>query len=87
MLSEIQRLKEEANRFIAILNAAENEDTIELPQWMKQNLKAEVESLKVRKQILSDTFGQCCANYMTAWEDLVVIWLSSSFVLYYETWF
>ncbi len=46
VVSEIQRLKEEANRFIAIL-AAEDDEEEELSPARRQNLTREVESLQV----------------------------------------
>ena len=49
VVSEIQRLKDEANRFIAILeNNEENESDENLSEQKKQTLKREVESLQVR---------------------------------------
>ena len=52
ILSEIQRLKEEANRFIAIL-AKEEEDADEnLSPARRQTLTREVESLQVNSHIL-----------------------------------
>ena len=49
ILSEIQRLKEEANRFIAILSREEEADSDEnLSPAKKQTLTREVESLQVR---------------------------------------
>ncbi len=50
VLSEIQRLKEEANRFIAIL-AAEDEEEEEMSPQKRQNLTREVESLQVISNI------------------------------------
>ncbi len=46
VVAEIQRLKEEANRFIAIL-AAQDEEEEDLSPEKRQNLTREVESLQV----------------------------------------
>ena len=48
-MSEIQRLKEEANRFISILAKEEEESDENLSPSKRQTLTREVESLQVRK--------------------------------------
>ncbi len=47
VISEIQRLKEEANRFIAILASEDDEDDSHLTPARRQTLTKEVESLQV----------------------------------------
>ena len=49
MLSEIQRLKEEANRFISILSAEDDPEKADelLSPGKRQSLTREVESLQV----------------------------------------
>ena len=48
MLSEIQRLKEEANRYLRLLSQEEENNDDQLSPTKKQSLTKEVESLQVR---------------------------------------
>ena len=47
MLSEIQRLKEEANRYLRLLSQEEENNDDQLSPAKKQSLTKEVESLQV----------------------------------------
>ena len=47
MLSEIQRLKEEANRYLRLLSQEEENNDDQLSPTKKQSLTKEVESLQV----------------------------------------
>ena len=48
VLSEIQRLKEEANRYLSLLSQEEENNDDQLSPAKKQSLTKEVESLQVR---------------------------------------